>query len=89
MDECGCFFKTLPDKGLVEKEKQVKDDKISKKRKNKKTVTFFANVTWEKVNQPIVIWKNKHPHCFKKLQDPSHPANVHYFRILNLGWHLK
>ena len=31
MDECGCFFKALPDKGLVEKVKQAKGGKKSKK----------------------------------------------------------
>ena len=40
---------------------------------------FFVNAAGEKVVQPIVIWKSKIPRCFKKLQDPSCPANVHYF----------
>ena len=30
MDKSGCFFKALPDKGLVEKGKEAKDYKKSK-----------------------------------------------------------
>ena len=32
MDELGCFFKALPDAGLVQKGKQAKDGKKSKQR---------------------------------------------------------
>ena len=74
MDESGCFFKALPGKGLVEKGKQAKGGKKLKQL----TVAFFVNAAGEKVYQPIVIWKIKIPGCFKKLQDPSRPANVHY-----------
>ena len=70
MDKSGCFFKALQDKGLVEKGKQAKGGK---------TVAFLVNAAGEKVDQPIVIWKSKLPCCFMKLQDPSRPANVHYF----------
>ena len=76
MDESGCFFKALPDKGLVEKGKQAKDGKKSKQRL---TVAFFANAAGERVDQPIVIWKSKLPRCLKKLKDPSCPVNIHYF----------
>ena len=76
MDESGCFFKALPDKGLVEKGKQAKSGKKSKQRL---TVAFFVNAAGEKVDHPIAIWKSKLPCCFIKFQDPSRPANVHYF----------
>ncbi|XP_057303197.1 tigger transposable element-derived protein 6-like [Hydractinia symbiolongicarpus] len=76
MDESGCFFKALPAKGLVEKGKQAKGGKKSKLRL---TVAFFVNAAGEKIDQPVVIWKSKVPRCFKKLKDPSRPANVHYF----------
>jgi len=76
MDESGCFFKALPEKGLVEKGKQAKGGKKSKQRL---TVAFFVNAAGEKVDQPIVISKSKLPRCFKKLKNPSRPANVHYF----------
>ena len=76
MNKSGCFFKALPDKGLVEKGKQAKG---GQKTKQRLTVAFFVNASGEKVDQPIVIWKSKLPSCFKKLQDPSRPANVYYF----------
>ena len=76
MDESGCFFKALPDVGLVEKGKQAKGGKKSKQRV---TVAFFVDAAGGKVDEPIVIWKSKLPRCFKKLKDPSRPANVHYF----------
>ena len=76
MGESGCFFKALPDKGFVDKGKQTKGGKKSKQRL---TVAFFVKAAGQKVDQPIVIWKSKLPRCFKKLQNPSHPANDHYF----------
>ena len=76
MDESGCFFKALPGKGLVEKGKQAKG---GKKLKQRSTAAFFVHAAGEKVDQPIVTWKSKPPCCFMKLQDPSRPANVHYF----------
>ena len=76
MDEPGCFFKALPDKGLVEKETPAKGDKKSKQRL---IVTFFVNAAAERVDQLTAIWKSKLPRCFKKLKDPSRPVNVHYF----------
>ena len=82
MDESGCFFQSSTGEGLVEKGKHPKGDKKSKQRL---TVAFFVNAAVEKVDQPILIWKSKLSRCVKKLQDPPRPANVHYFRILNLG----
>ncbi|XP_057305270.1 tigger transposable element-derived protein 6-like [Hydractinia symbiolongicarpus] len=76
MDESGCFFKALPDKGLVSKGKQAKSGKKSKQRL---TVAFFVNAAGERVDEPIIIWKSKSPRCFKRLKDPSRPADVHYF----------
>ena len=78
-DESRCFFKVLPDKGLVEKGKQAKS---GRRLKQWLTVGFFATAAGEKVHKLIVIWKSKLPRCFKKLQDPSLPANVHYFSNL-------
>ncbi|XP_057299446.1 tigger transposable element-derived protein 6-like [Hydractinia symbiolongicarpus] len=45
MDESGCFFKALPDKGLVSKGKQAKGGKKSKQRL---TVAFFVNAAGER-----------------------------------------
>ena len=74
--ESGCFFKALLDKGLVEKGEQAKG---GEKLKQRLTAAFFVNAPGEKVDQPIVIWKSKLPRCFKKLQDPSRPANSRFF----------
>ena len=40
MVKSGCFFKALPDKGLVEKGKQAK---CGKKSKQRYTIAFFVN----------------------------------------------
>ena len=76
MDESGCFFKALPDVGLVQKGKQAKGGKKSKKRF---TIAFFVSAAGQKIDEPIAIWKSKLPRCFKGLRDPSRPGNVHYF----------
>ena len=77
MDKTSCFLKALPDKGLVQKRKQAKG---GKKFKQQLAVVFsFVHAAREKVDQSTVIWKGKLPCYFKKFQDPSRPANVHYF----------
>ena len=62
MDESGCFFKALPDKGLVEKGKEAKGGKKSKQRF---TIASFVNAAGEKINESVVTWKNKKPCCFR------------------------
>ena len=74
MDQSGCFFKALPDKGLVEKGKQAKGGKKSKQRF---TIAFFVNAAGEKVEEPVVIWKSGMLRCFRGLRDPSRPVNEH------------
>ena len=76
MDESGCFFKALPDKGLLGKGKQAKG---SKKLKQRFTIAFFVNTAGVKVEESVVIWKSWMPRCFRELRDRSRPANVHYF----------
>ena len=76
MDETGCFFKALPEKGLVEKGKKAKGGKKSKQRL---TVAFFLNAAGQKIDQPDVIWKSKLPECFKKSKDPSRPFDANYY----------
>ena len=51
------------------------------KNPNKVHHSFFVNVVGEKpvVNEPVVIWKSKKPHCFKRLSDKLQPADVNYF----------
>ena len=52
MDELGLFFKTLPEKGFVEKSRRCKRDKKSKQRL---TATFFVAVDGSKTSEPVVI----------------------------------
>ena len=76
MDDSGCFFKALPDAGLFQKGKQEKGGKKSKQRFK---IAFSVSAAGQKIDEPIVVWKRKHPRCFKKLRDPSRPGNIHYF----------
>ena len=55
IDETGCFWRTLPDKGFGTKALQCKGGKKSKTRV---TVALIANATGEK-EDPIVIWTSK------------------------------
>ena len=71
-----CAFKALPDRGLVEKDKEAKGGKKSKQRF---TIDFFVNAAGGKIDEPVVIWKGKKPRCFKRLSDKSRPADGHYF----------
>ena len=68
MDELGYFLKARPDKGLVEK---GKEEKGSKKFKQRFTIAFSVNAGEEKIHEPVVIWKSKKPRCFKRLCDKS------------------
>ena len=76
MDETGCFFKALPEKGLAEKKSQARGGKKSKTRL---TIAFFVSAAGEKVIEPIVIWRSAKPSCFKKLPNPKRPYDVHYY----------
>lgn len=73
MDESGCFWKALPEKGLAEKGKACHGGKKSKLRL---TVAFFVNALGEK-EKPIVIWKSAKPRCFKNVNKAQLP--VSYF----------
>ena len=64
MDETGCFFKALLEKGLAEKMNQARGDKKSKARL---TTAFFRSAAGEKVSDPIFIWRGAKPRCFKNL----------------------
>ena len=47
IDETGCFFMALPEKGLAEKKSQARGGKMSKTRL---TVAFFVNTAGEKLS---------------------------------------
>ena len=76
MDELALFFKTLLQKGLVEKGKKGRGGKQSKKRC---IVALFVAANGSKVCDPIVVWRSKKPCCFKKLKNIYRPHGVFYF----------
>ena len=69
LDETGCFWRALPDKGFGKKGK-------TKKSKHRVTVAFLVSAAGEK-EDPIVIWKSAQPRCFKGVLVSSLP--VKYF----------
>ena len=73
LDETGCFWKALPDKGFGQKKSQCKGGKKSKQRF---TIVFIANAAGGK-ERPVVIWKSKNPRCFKGISKSDLP--VSYF----------
>lgn len=58
VDETGCFWRALPDKGLGQMKKECKG---GKKSKHRVTIAFFVNAAGESESLPIVIWKSKSP----------------------------
>ena len=74
IDETGCFWKTLPDKGFAQKTKQCKG---GKKCKQRVTVAFVVNAAGESETQPIVIGSSENPRCFKGINKSKLP--VKYF----------
>ena len=76
MNETGCFFKTLPEKGLAEKKSQEKGGKMSKTRL---VIAFFVNAAGKKVMEPLVIWRSAKPRCFKNVKNRQLP---HIFILL-------
>ena len=76
LDELGLFFKALPEKGLMEKEKKTKGGKKSKQRM---TVMFIVASDGSFVFEPTAIWRSKGPRYFKSVKDLSRPMSVHYF----------
>ena len=76
MDELRLIFKTLPQKGLVEKGKISRGGKQSKKRC---TITLFVGSNGSKVCDLTVVWRSKKPCYFKNLKNISRRVGVHYF----------
>ena len=75
MDETGCFFKALPEKGLAEKKSQARGGKKSKTRL---TIAFFVNAAAEKAIEPLVVWRSKKPRSFKN-KSLSRPHGIYYY----------
>ena len=76
MDETGCFFKALPEKGFAKKKSQARGGKRSKKRL---TIAFFVNATGEKAIEPLLVWRNENPRCFKNNESLSRPHGIYYY----------
>ena len=76
MDETGCFFKALPEKGLAEKKSQATGRKKSKTRL---TIAFLKNAAGEKAIEPLVVWRSKKPRCFKNIKDLFRPHDIYYY----------
>ena len=76
MDETGCFFKALPEKGLAEKKSQARGGKNSKTRL---IIAFFVNAAGEKAIKPLVVWRSKKPRCFKNIKSLSRPHGIYYY----------
>ena len=50
-----------------------------KKFKTRLTIAFFGSTAGEKVSEPVAIWRNAKPRCFKNLINPKRPYNVQYY----------
>ena len=74
MDETGCFFKALPEKGLAEKKSQARGGKKSKTRL---TMALFMNAAREKAIEPPVVWRSKKPRCFKNIKSLSRSHGIY------------
>ena len=73
LDETGCFWRALPEKGFGQKKKECKGGKKSKQRL---TIAFIVNAAGGK-EVPVVIWKSEKPHCFRGINKSQLP--VQYF----------
>ena len=76
LDETGCFFKALPEKGLAEKKSQARGGKTSNARL---TIAFFVNAAWEKAIEPLVVCMSKKPRGFKSIKSLSRPHGIYYY----------
>ena len=78
LDETGCYWQALPEKGFGEKGKECKG---GKKAKQRVTIAFVVNAAGESEVKPIMIWKWENPRCFKNVDKKRLP--VQYFSQSN------
>ena len=71
LDETGCFWRALPDKGFSQRTKECKGGKKSNQRM---TVTFIVNAAGASEAMPIVIWKSEKPRCFEHVKKSQLPV---------------
>ena len=74
MDETGCFWRSLPDKGFGERGKKCRG---GKKSKHRVTVTFLVCAAGVK-EVPIVIWTSKTHRCFRGVAIDSLPVKYYH-----------
>ena len=74
IDETGCFWRALPEKGFAQKKTACKG---GKKAKERMTIAFVVNAAGGKESPPIVIWKSQKPRCFAGIITSQLP--VHYY----------
>lgn len=74
LDETGCFWRALPDRGLGQMKASCKG---GKKSKNRVTVALFANATGMK-EKPVVIYKSAKPRCFKRIDKKNLPVSYYH-----------
>ena len=74
VDETGCFWKALPNKGMVQMKTECKG---GKKSKHRVTIAFFVNGAGESESLPIVIWKSEKPRCFKGVKKENLPVRYY------------
>ena len=82
MNEMGCFFKALPQKGLAEKKSEARGGEKSKTRL---AIAFSVSAVKEKVIEPVVIWRSDKPKCLKNLINPKHAYAMITIQVKNNG----
>lgn len=70
-DECGLFYRAMPNKTLLVLGDKCKDGKISKERL---TILLACSATGEKL-KPLIIGKSKKPRCFKNVDLKNLPVS--------------
>ena len=87
VDEMGCFFKTLPEKGSAETKSQVRG---SRKSEMRLAIALFVSAAGEKCCR-----RSGKSRIFNNLINPKRPYDVHYYssyklwmasEITNLYW---
>ncbi|XP_065831030.1 tigger transposable element-derived protein 4-like [Oscarella lobularis] len=73
IDETGCLWQALPDKGFCTKGQACKGGKKSKLRV---TVALIANAAGG-TEKPVVIYRSEKPRCFKGIEKSQLPVQYH------------
>ena len=73
VDEMGCFFKTLPEKGSAETKSKVRG---SRKSEMRLVIALFISAAGEKGIELIVVWRSAKSRCFNNLINPKRPYDV-------------